>query len=73
MKSYLMILGELLLTLSLLVGIVEKKEAQIKEEFLTILIDPGHGGRDNGAAINNVLEDDINLEISNKLPISQHF
>ena len=67
MKSYFMILSELLLTLSLLVGIVEKKEAQIKEEFYTILIDPGHGGRDNGAAINGVLEDDINLEISNKL------
>lgn len=62
-----MILSELLLTLSLLVGIVEKKETQIKEEFYTILIDPGHGGRDNGTAINGVLEDDINLEISNKL------
>ena len=62
-----MLLSELLLTMSLLVGIVEKKEAEIKEEIYTILIDPGHGGRDNGAAINSVLEDEINLSISNKL------
>ena len=67
MKSYFMILSELLLTISLLVGIVEKKEAQIKEEFYTILIDPGHGGRDNGASFSNVLEDEINLSIGTKL------
>ena len=29
-----------------------------------ILIDPGHGGMDNGASYNGVLEDEINLEIS---------
>lgn len=62
-----MILTQLLLAISLLFGIVEKKDTGIKEEIYTILIDPGHGGRDNGASINDVLEDEINLAISNKL------
>ena len=29
-----------------------------------ILLDPGHGGKDNGAEVNNVLEDEINLSIA---------
>lgn len=29
-----------------------------------ILIDPGHGGRDDGASYNGILEDEINLEIA---------
>ena len=32
-----------------------------------IVIDPGHGGNDNGAEVNNVLEDEINLNISKLL------
>lgn len=32
-----------------------------------IVIDPGHGGKDNGAEVNNVLEDEINLNISKLL------
>lgn len=32
-----------------------------------IVIDPGHGGNDNGAEVNNVLEDEINLSIAKLL------
>lgn len=32
-----------------------------------IMIDPGHGGRDSGTYYNDILEKDINLEISKKL------
>lgn len=41
-----------------------------KEIYLqgkTILIDPGHGGKDDGASVGNVLEDCINLKISGYL------
>lgn len=31
---------------------------------INIVIDPGHGGNDNGAIYNDVLEDEINLKIS---------
>lgn len=38
------------------------------KKLITIVIDPGHGGRDPGkVGINNALEKDINLEISMKL------
>ena len=30
-----------------------------------IYVDAGHGGKDNGACVDNVLEDSINLAISN--------
>ena len=33
----------------------------------TIIIDPGHGGEDGGATVNNILEKNINLSISKKL------
>jgi len=40
----------------------------IEEKKITIVIDPGHGGRDPGKiGINNALEKDINLSISLKL------
>ncbi len=32
-----------------------------------ITIDPGHGGRDSGTLYNNILEKDLNLEISKQL------
>ena len=69
MKKYLLILCELILVVVLLSNIVYKKEEQklMNSKFNTILIDPGHGGRDNGANINGILEDEINLSIGKKL------
>ena len=37
------------------------------EENKIIVIDPGHGGMDIGASINNIYESDIVLEISFKI------
>lgn len=52
-------------------------EKEVSSSFSKIiLIDPGHGGKDNGASVDDVLEDDINLSISlylYKLLIEQGF
>ena len=60
MKKYLGILSELLIIVSLITGVVYKKEKldRVNMEIKTILIDPGHGGRDNGASYSNILEDE---------------
>jgi N-acetylmuramoyl-L-alanine amidase len=34
---------------------------------VTIVIDPGHGGRDPGAVVNNVLEKNINLKVAKEI------
>ncbi|MCH5180155.1 MAG: N-acetylmuramoyl-L-alanine amidase [Erysipelotrichales bacterium] len=34
---------------------------------INFVIDPGHGGKDNGSCYNEVLEDEINLKIATKL------
>ena len=34
---------------------------------VTVAIDPGHGGRDPGGVVGDVLEKDVNLEIANRL------
>lgn len=34
---------------------------------VNFIIDPGHGGKDNGSCYNEVLEDEINLNIATKL------
>ncbi len=46
--------------------IVAAVEAVKQEEF-TIVLDPGHGGKDFGAIDNNVKEKDINLGVAKKL------
>ncbi|MGL4373402.1 MAG: N-acetylmuramoyl-L-alanine amidase family protein, partial [Turicibacter sp.] len=48
---------------------VEDNESSVIHKPL-IVIDPGHGGIDGGAIINNVLEKDLNLEISLKLKVA---
>ena len=65
---------EMLMTLvSLLVIIISlsasfKISAQHEKNqilnYKTIFIDAGHGGKDNGASVENVIEDSINLSIS---------
>ena len=69
MKKYLGILIELFIVFALIIGIVYKKEEieNVDVDIKTILIDPGHGGRDNGASYDSVLEDEINLAIATKL------
>ncbi|MGN1095791.1 MAG: N-acetylmuramoyl-L-alanine amidase, partial [Eubacteriales bacterium] len=40
----------------------EKDTSAIASEMLTVIIDPGHGGRDGGASTDDgVLEKDLNL------------
>lgn len=46
----------------------KKDPMKMEEDKITIVIDPGHGGRDPGkVGINNALEKDINLSIAFKL------
>ena len=39
----------------------------VDRDYYKVFIDPGHGGYDNGAVQNGVLEDEINLQISQKV------
>lgn len=45
--------------------IISAKDLPLIDTVITI--DPGHGGRDSGTTHNNILEKDINLEISKAL------
>ena len=46
----------------------QKKDLSISAvSGYTIFVDPGHGGKDNGASFNDVLEDEINLSIATKV------
>jgi N-acetylmuramoyl-L-alanine amidase len=46
----------------------EVSSDRVEEKPITIVIDPGHGGRDPGkVGVNNALEKDVNLSISLKL------
>lgn len=58
--NILLIFNVLLLSISL----VFKKSNNNILYGKVIVIDPGHGGKDNGAEVNNVLEDEINLSIA---------
>lgn len=61
----------LLLVLVFCLSGILMNNKQIKETnglfMKSIVIDPGHGGKDNGASYENVLEDEINLKISKLL------
>ena len=61
--NILLIFNILLLSISL----VLKKSNNNILYGKVIVIDPGHGGKDNGAEVNNVLEDEINLNIAKLL------
>jgi len=62
---------QFLIILSLIISITTVS-AVVKDNSLPLLtkviyIDPGHGGRDQGTSYGNILEKDLNLEISLKL------
>ena len=57
---------------ALVLGIIVKANYlspvfNINETIPTVVIDPGHGGRDKGASRGNLIEKDINLEIALEL------
>lgn len=48
--------------------VLEVSSDRLEKKPITIVIDPGHGGRDPGkVGVNNALEKDVNLSISLKL------
>ena len=48
-------------------GIVYSKEIKKELDGKCIIIDPGHGGKDSGTSVGNILEKNINLSIAIKL------
>ena len=44
-----------------------QREEPEQPPVYVVAIDAGHGGRDPGAAVDDILEKDINLEVANKL------
>jgi len=55
-------------TLKIMFPIINEKENIEKViKNLTIIIDPGHGGSDPGAIYSNILEKDLNLQVSLKI------
>lgn len=65
LKKYKTLL--LIVFIILLFSIQLIKAATLPLYGIIITIDPGHGGRDSGTYYNDILEKDINLEISKKL------
>ncbi len=61
----LFILSALIISL----GIVSKSDKQKPVSLfgIKLVIDPGHGGKDNGTCYQNVLEDELNLQVAEKL------
>ena len=57
---------EFIICISILLIPFNNHQALNTSELLNyvIIIDPGHGGKDNGCVVNNICEDRINLEIS---------
>lgn len=49
-------------------GVISDEIGSKKNDFATVILDPGHGGEDGGAVgIDGIVEKDINLSISLKL------
>ena len=68
--NYLIITFLLLLILKIIGGLLFFSLASPvlgEGQKLTIVIDPGHGGRDPGANVGNILEKEINLDIAKRI------
>ena len=48
-------------------SILEPTEDSLEDDSLVIVLDPGHGGRDPGAPHGDLIEKDINLDISRRV------
>ncbi len=64
-KLYILIIGLLLITFFKVDTFTKSVPTSLFG--VNIVIDPGHGGKDNGTCYENVLEDEINLNIATKL------
>lgn len=65
-KNIFIILMVLCLCITIMFSIIIVKATTYKESLIgqTIYVDAGHGGKDNGASFEGVLEDEINLKIA---------
>lgn len=67
-KIYFVFLELTIIFSFILVPLEIKKSNQVSEYMsYTIVIDPGHGGKDNGCFYDEIYEDNLNLQISEKL------
>ncbi len=64
-KQYKKVMLGLLLLFVFTLQFIEAKNVSLKGKVITI--DPGHGGRDSGTRYGNILEKDLNLQISEQL------
>ena len=65
LKKYKSVLIIILIFIIFTIQIVSANTLPLMDTIITI--DAGHGGRDSGTTYNNILEKDINLEISKEL------
>lgn len=68
MKKRTLFLYALIVVLFCIALVVPLRAQRVEQTYFhTLVIDPGHGGKDNGSCYDDVLEDEINLNIATKL------